>query len=262
MDHKVEEYVATSALKGTEELTSFINIDGKIIKGILQKRLNRFLVRVRVDDRIFKSFLPNPGRMHELLTRGSEVFLREVVDKGRKTNYDLIGVLHGNQMVSVDSRVPNKLVLEALKNGDITELSGYDTIKPEYRYGHTRFDFFLANKDEVCLLEVKSCTLVKDGVALFPDAPTRRGRRHVRMLVKAKKEGYTSGVLFIVQRTDAYVLAPNDEADPEFGDALRNAFMEGVKIFAYCSEFKEAKITLKGKVKVELNRDKAHASHA
>lgn len=84
---------------------------------------------------------------------------------------------------------------------------------------------------------MKSCTLVKDSVALFPDAPTERGRRHVRTLVEAKKGGYRTCVLFIVQRTDAQVFAPNDEIDPEFGKALRNAFLEGVEIFAYCSEF-------------------------
>ena len=220
--------------------------------GIFQKRPNRFLALVKVEDRILPSFLPNPGRMHELLTPGTEVILREVLKENRKTDYDLIGVFYNGQVVSVDSRVPNKLVLEALKNGDIEELSEYNIIKPEYGYGHTRFDFFLANEHESCLLEVKSCTLVKDGVALFPDAETERGRRHVRDLVKAKKEGYTACVLFVVQRTDARVFAPNDETDPEFGKVLRDATVKGVDIYAYYSEFVENKITLKGKVKVEL----------
>jgi len=88
------------------------------------------------------SFLPNPGRMHELLFPGTEVILREVLRGNRKTSYDLIGVFYNGQMVFVDSRVPNKLVLEALKNRDIEELSEYNIIKPEYGYGHTRFDFF------------------------------------------------------------------------------------------------------------------------
>ena len=136
--------------------------------------------------------------MRELLTPGAKVILREVLKKNRKTEYDLIGVFYNDQTVSVDSRVPNKLVLEALKNRDIEELSEYNIVKPEYGYGHTRFDFFLANQHESCLLEVKSCTLVKDGVALFPDAETERGRRHVTDLAKAKKEGYRACVLFIV----------------------------------------------------------------
>jgi sugar fermentation stimulation protein A len=233
-------------------LVSFIKIEGKTLMGIFQKRPNRFLALVKVEDRILPSFLPNPGRMHELLTPGTEVILREVLKENRKTDYDLIGVFYNGQVVSVDSRVPNKLVLEALKNGDIEELSEYNIIKPEYGYGHTRFDFFLTNEHESCLLEVKSCTLVKDGVALFPDAETERGRRHLRDLVKAKKEGYRACVLFVVQRTDADVFAPNDETDSEFGKVLRDAALEGVEVYAYYSEFVGNKITLKGKVKVEL----------
>jgi len=171
--------------------------------------------------------------MHELLTPGTKVILREALKESRKTRYDLIGVFYNDHVVSVDSRVPNNLVLEALKNRDIEELSEYNMIKPEYGYGHTRFDFFLTNEHEGCLLEVKSCTLVKDGVAMFPDAETERGRRHVRDLVKAKKEGYRACVLFIVQRTDAHVFAPNDETDPEFGKVLRDAVMKGVEVYAY-----------------------------
>jgi len=109
-----------------------------------------------------------------------------------------------------------------------------------------------ANGHESCLLEVKSSTLVKDGVAMFPDAETERGRRHVRDLVKAKKEGYRTCVLFIVQRTDARVFSPNDETDPEFGKVLRGAAVEGVEVYAYYSEFTGDRITLKGKVRVEL----------
>ncbi|MFQ6081042.1 MAG: DNA/RNA nuclease SfsA [Candidatus Bathyarchaeia archaeon] len=234
-------------------MVSSIEIVGRTIRGVFQERPNRFLALVNVENRTLPSFLPNPGRMHELLTPGTEVILREVLKENRKTDYDLIGVFYKGQMVSVDSRVPNKLVLEALKNRDIEELSEYNVIKPEYGYGHTRFDFLLTNQHERCLLEVKSCTLVKDGVALFPDAETERGRRHVRELMKAKKEGYRACVLFIVQRTDAHVFAPNDETDPEFGKVLRNAAVKGVEVYAYYSEFIGNTITLKGKVRVELD---------
>jgi sugar fermentation stimulation protein A len=233
-------------------LVSFLKIEGRTLKALFQERPNRFLALVKFENAILPTFLPNPGRMHELLTQGTEVILREALKKNRKTSYDLIGVFHKGQMVSVDSRVPNKLVSIALKNRDIKELSEYNIIKPEYGYVHTRFDFSLANEYEKCLLEVKSCTLVKDGVAMFPDAKTKRGRRHVRDLLKAKKEGYRACVLFIVQRTDAHVFAPNDETDPEFGRVLRDAAVEGVEVYAYCSEFVENKIALREKVRVEL----------
>jgi sugar fermentation stimulation protein A len=202
-------------------LVSFIRIEGRTVRGVFQERPNRFSAFVKVEDKILLAFLPNPGRMHELLIPGTEVFLIESLKENRKTSYDLIGVSYNDQRVSVDSRVPNKLVLEALRNGDIEELAEYNIIKPEYGYGHTRFDFFLANKRESCLLEVKSVTLVKDGVAMFPDAVTKRGKRHVNDLVKAKKEGYRACILFVVQRTDASAFAPSDESDPEFGKTAK-----------------------------------------
>jgi sugar fermentation stimulation protein A len=152
----------------------------------------------------------------------------------------------------VDSRVPNRLVLEALKNKALKEFAEYSTIKPEPSYGHTRFDFLLGNHKELCLLEVKSCTLVRDGIAMFPDAKTERGTRHVMELLKAKEKGYRACILFIIQRADAHSFSPADDVDEEFGEALRQASKEGVEVYAYSSEFIGDKIILRGKVKVEL----------
>jgi sugar fermentation stimulation protein A len=217
-------------------VVSSIKIEDRIVKGVFQERLNRFSALVKVKDKIVLTYLPNSGRMHELLIPETQVFLKEASKENRKTSYDLIGVSYNGQRVSVDSRVPNKLVLEALRNHDIKELSEYDVIKPEFGYGHSRLDFFLNNNHESCLLEVKSATLVKDGVAMFPDAVTERGKRHVNELVKAKKEGYRACVLFVVQRTDAHSFSPSDETDPKFGKALRNAAVEGVEVYAYKME--------------------------
>ena len=217
-------------------MVSSIKIEGRTVRGVFLERPNRFLVLVKVGEKVLPSFLPNPGRMHELLVPGTRVILREVLKENRKTSYDLVGVFYEGQIVSVDSRVPNRLVLEALKNRDIEEFSEYDTVKPEYSYGHSRFDFFLSNDGEKCLLEVKSCTLVEDGVALFPDAVTLRGRRHVMDLAKALREGYRASVLCVIQRTDASLFAPNDETDPLFGQALREAAAKGVEVYAYAVE--------------------------
>ncbi len=214
-------------------MVSSIATVGKTVKGVFQKRPNRFLALVTLGGRTLPSFVPNPGRMLELLTLGTEVILREVVKEKRKTSYDLIGVLNNGQRVSVDSRLPNKLVLEALRNKDIEELSEYDRIRSEYKYGHSRFDFLLTNRLERCLLEVKSCTLVKDSRAMFPEAKTKRGSRHVIDLMKAKEEGYRTCVLFMVQRTDACVFSLNDETDPKFVKILREAFKKGVEVYAY-----------------------------
>jgi sugar fermentation stimulation protein A len=132
-------------------LVSSINIEGKIIRGVFWKRQNRFVSLVKIGDGISLTFLQNPGRMHELLIPGTEVFLRRLLKEKRKTCYDLIRVSYNGQRVSLDSRLPNKLVLEALRNKDILELPEYTMIKPEFSYEHSRFDFFLAtNMKDAC----------------------------------------------------------------------------------------------------------------
>lgn len=233
-------------------LTSFVKLDGKLLKGIFKARITRFSALVQVDNKKVVCFLPNPGRLEELLFLGAQVVLKEAEKSERKTLYDVVGVYYGNQIVSVDSRLPNKLVFEALKDRDLPEFSQYTEVKPEYLYGHTRFDFLLSDNNMPCLLEVKSCTLVKGGVAMFPDAPTKRGTRHLLELVKAKNEGYRACILFVIQRTDAYSFKPNDEMDVVFGKALRHAAESGVEVYAYSSEFKLDRIVLKRMVKVAL----------
>ena len=235
-------------------MVSSIENKGQKVRGIFQERPNRFSATVKIKDRVLPTFLPNPGRMHELLIPGTEVFLRKAAKENRKTSYDLIGVMHNGQRVSLDSRVPNKLVLEALKNKDIQELSEYNMIKPEFSYGHSRLDFLLTNEHERCLLEVKSSTLVKGKIAMFPDAVTERGRRHVNELAAAKKEGYRACVIFLVQRTDAHSFTPCDETDPEFGKALRKAVKEGVEAYAYTTEIAPnfSVLTLSSRLRVDL----------
>jgi sugar fermentation stimulation protein A len=103
-------------------------------------------------------------------------------------------------------------------------------------------------------LEVKSCTLVVEGVAIFPDAPTERGRRHLSELIKAKREGWRACILFVVQRSDAQRFAPNDATDPAFGALLRKAVKEGIEVYAYVARFIGHKIMLNGKIEVELKR--------
>jgi len=229
-----------------------MKLSGKIVTGVFQKRPNRFLALVMIGDVTVPCFVPNPGRLFELLVPGIKVLLKEVLREDRKTSYDLIGVWKNGKKISIDSRMPNKLMLEALRNGDLEEFSEYNIVKPEWSYNHTRFDFFLTNGVERCVLEVKSCTLVVNGRALFPDSPTERGRRHLMDLIEAHRNGFRACVLFVVQRTDAKVFSPNDGMDMKFGEALRKAAAEGVEVYAYSSEFIGNEIILRDKVKVDL----------
>jgi sugar fermentation stimulation protein A len=228
-----------------------LKIEGNLVQGVFKKRLNRFLTVVNIDGSETSCFLPNPGRMHELLVPGTEMILKEINDVKRKTHYDILGVFYKGMIVSIDSRIPNKLIFEALKNNEIEEFSGYTRIKPEFAYGSSRFDFLLTN-GKPCIIEAKSCTLVNNGVALFPDAVTERGSRHLLELIKAKKEGYRACVLFLVQRIDAKYFSPNDETDTKFGKTLREASKNGVEIYAYTSELKGNEIKIKKRIPVKI----------
>jgi sugar fermentation stimulation protein A len=234
-------------------LPTFLEIEGNTLEGVFRKRLTRFSAKVEVGGKIVECFLPNPGRLSELLSHGAKVVLKEVFASGRKTVYDIVGVHHGGVVVSVDSRLPNRLVYEALKNGDLPEFAGYTEVKLEQRYGCAKFDFLLEGFGlKPCLLEVKSCTLVRDGVAMFPDAPTERGARHVLELAKALRDGYRAAVLFVVQRDDAHVFKPNDDLDPKFGRTLRMAAKDGVEVYAYTASFTGRRLVLGGKIGVVL----------
>ncbi|MEM2145980.1 MAG: DNA/RNA nuclease SfsA, partial [Candidatus Jordarchaeaceae archaeon] len=155
--------------------------------------------------------------------------------------------------ISLDSRIPNKLVFEALENKFLDEFREYSTIIPEFKFHESRIDFLLENGDKKCLIEVKSCTTVIDGVAFFPSAPTVRGRRHLVTLMKAIEEGYRSCVLFVVQRADANILRPYDLIDYKFGETLREAHSRGVEVYAYFSEFRKKEIKIRGRIPVDLN---------
>lgn len=188
----------------------------------------------------------------ELLHRGVTLRVREMAGKNRKTHHDVVAVDIGESTISLDTRVPNKLISVALNAGALPEFLEYDRVASERRYGNSRFDFLLTSGRERCLLEVKSCTLVEDGRALFPDAVTERGRRHLLHLIHSLGEGYRASLLFLLQREDAEAVSPNDRTDPRFGDALRLAAGKGVEILAYRSKMEDDRIVLGSRLNVEL----------
>ncbi len=225
-----------------------MKIEGELKRGAFIQRLNRFACLVEVEGSRANAYLPNPGRLQELLTHGAQVLLRKG-GAGRKTCYDLIGVKAGETWVSVDSRVPNALFKEALEQGRLAEFKGYRIAREEVAFGKSRLDFLL---EPPALVEVKSCTLVEEGIAKFPDAPTARGRKHLLELIEAKEEGYRSAVVFVIQRGDAFAFAPNDATDAAFGEALREAARRGVEVLAYLCSFDGREIEIAERVRVVL----------
>jgi len=171
--------------------------------------------------------------MRELLWEGNRVFLAPMTGDARKTAYDLALVKVNGVLVSADARLPIGLVAEAVEKGLLTPFQNFSVLRREVVFGESRLDLLLEGPQGLCYVEVKSVTLVENRTALFPDAPTSRGRKHIGSLLKARGDGYRAAVVFVVQREDADHFRPNDEADPEFGHALRDAARSGVEGYAY-----------------------------
>lgn len=224
------------------------------LEGRFVARDNRFRVTVQVAGREVWAHLPNSGRLGELLVPGRRVLLVERSGAKRKTGYDLGLVEMDGHWVSVDARLPNDLVAEALTAGRLAPLAGYPSLRREVSWGRSRFDFLLEAPDRPpCFLEVKSITLVLDGLGCFPDAVTARGRRHLDELAEAVKAGYRGVVVFVVQRDDATGMRPHDESDPDFGRALREAARHGVEVYAYACRVEPGRIQITRALPVHLS---------
>ena len=195
-------------------------------------RPNRFLGIIEHGGDKKECFIPNPGRMKELLVPGTKIYIQHKKGVGRKTEYDLILVEHRNTLVSIDSRLPNILTADAIKEQTIKPFRGYNIKKAEYTRGDSRLDFLLEGEKGRIFVEVKSCTLVNGDVALFPDAPTKRGSKHLKNLENCLTEG-RAAMLIIVQRSDANVFSPNVVTDEVFAETLRRVSEQGVEVYAY-----------------------------
>jgi sugar fermentation stimulation protein A len=213
-------------------------------------RPNRFIAHAEVDGREETVHVKNTGRCKELLIPGATVFVQKADSTSRKTQYDLIAVCKGDRLINIASQAPNKVFAEFVRAGNLFE--NVTLIKPETRYKDSRFDFYIETGDRKIFVEVKGVTLEEDGAALFPDAPTLRGIKHLRELCLAKTENYEAYAVFIVQMKEVSCFAPNDKTHEAFGDALRKATNAGVNILAIDCEITESSITARNFVKTRL----------
>ena len=188
-------------------------------------RPNRFIAHVDLNGIVETVHVKNTGRCKELLIKGVTVILEESDNESRKTKYDLIAVYKENfGLINIDSQAPNKVAKEWLESKD------YTYIKPEYTYGNSRIEFKKEKDDRKYLMEVKGCTLERDGIGYFPDAPTERGVKHIYELIKAKEDGYEVSLAFVIQMEGVNEVLPNIETHPEFGVAIDDAKKAGVNI--------------------------------
>ena len=220
----------------------------QVIPAQFISRPNRFIARVRIDGREETVHVKNTGRCRELLVPGARVWLAEGANPARKTRYDLVAVKKGEMLVNMDSQAPNKAAAEALPR----LFPGLTGLRPEAVFGDSRLDFCADLSDKKLYVEVKGCTLEEDGVALFPDAPTERGVKHLRELENAVRAGHAAALLIVIQMKGVRVFRPNRRTHPAFAEALLHARDAGVQVLARDCLVTPDSLTLDQAVEVEL----------
>ncbi len=222
-----------------------------LLPGRFLERRNRFLAFTLVDGEIHPTFVPNSGRMEELLVPGARVFLKDRRNLPGKTHFELVLVEKDGIFVGVDSRMPPLILEEAVARG--LAFSDYTPVAREPVLGKGRVDLLMrAPGGGDVWVETKSVNLVEDGVALFPDAPTARGARHLEDLMALVRDGKEAHVVFVVQRPDARCFAPHAKRDPLFAETLKRAREMGVGVWAFYCEVSLENIELKGEIPVNL----------
>jgi sugar fermentation stimulation protein A len=220
-----------------------------MIPGTFLSRPNRFIAKVMIGEKEETVHVKNTGRCRELLRQGTRVWCQESDNPNRKTKFDLITVRKGERLINMDSQAPNAAAGEWLRSGGLGPI---EDLKAEAKQGDSRFDFSFKKEGKPCFLEVKGVTLERDGICAFPDAPTERGAKHLRGLTELARAGYGAYVLFVIQMADVKYLYPNDETDPNFGAALREAAAAGVTVLAMDCAVTEDTMELRLPVLVKL----------
>lgn len=220
--------------------------------GEFSRKLNRFVAEVFIDGQLEKVHIKNTGRLIEVLKPGATVALEPSNNPKRVTRYSIIAAKKEEKWVNIDSQVPNSVVYEGLKKGKLMQFVGVTDIKREVRYESSRFDLFYYRDKIPGFIEVKGVTLEQDGVAMFPDAPTTRGTRHVNTLIQAKDEGFEATILFIVQMGGCHLFTPYKDMDIAFYQMLKEAAVKGVQLLAYDCEVTESTIQLNNQIPIHI----------
>ncbi|MCU0493075.1 MAG: DNA/RNA nuclease SfsA [Chloroflexaceae bacterium] len=206
---------------------------GTLVQATFLARPNQLLVEAVLDGRVVRAHMADRGRLDGLLRPNARMLLTPRNELGRKTAFQVVGVYEGDELVSLDTHLPNRLVAAGLAASAFPQFSRYSRVQAEVSVGPHRFDFRLGDGPTACLLEVKSVGMVAGGLAMFPDAPTERGRKHVEALTTIARNGQRAAVVFIIQRSRARAMVPNELIDPAFSRALRQAVVAGMEVYAY-----------------------------
>ena len=225
----------------------------KLLQGTLIKRYKRFFADIKYKNKTVIAHCPNSGSMLGLIDKGNKVWFSASNNPERKLKYTLEIIEVRNEKVGINTFLSNKIVFEALNNKKITSLIKFKNIKREVKFSdNTRFDFFLSNDKEKCFLEVKNVTLLREKkIAEFPDAITSRGTKHLNELCNAKKEGYQSYILYLIQRDDCDSFKIAEDIDKKYKDAFNKAIKSGVKILCYDCKLSNEEIKLNNQINYE-----------
>lgn len=229
----------------------------RLIQGTLIRRYKRFLADVKLrNGHVVTAHCPNSGSMDTCSEPGRPVFLSSHNHPRRKLRYTWEIIRMPDSLVGVNTLVPNRLVRQGAEENAIRELSGYVRVRPEVKVGRdSRIDLLLEREDEHCYVEIKNCTLVRDGTASFPDAVTTRGLKHLVELQNLVRTGHRAVIFFLIQRMDAERFAPADGIDPAYGAELRKARANGVEILAYDVRLDLDRIRLRRSVPCRLETE-------
>lgn len=210
------------------------------------KRLNRFTAMVSLNDREILVHIKNTGRLKELLVADANVILEKSENTNRKTEYDLVSVYKGDRIVNIDSQILNFVAFNEISRNNIVKNAS--NVKREVTYKNSRFDLFFEIGNQKCFIEVKGVNLVKNNIAMFPDAPTERGAKHILELIDATKNGYKSYILFLVALDYVEDFTINTETDENFYRNLKMAIENGVEVLVYNLKITENDIILNKKI--------------
>ena len=225
----------------------------RLLQGALIKRYKRFFIDIKYKNKIITAHCPNSGSMMGLLDRGNKAWFSLSDNPKRKLKYTLEMIEVKNKKVGINTLFTNKIVLEALKHKKINSLNKFNHIKTESKFSDgTRFDFLLSNDKEKCFLEVKNVTLLRENkIAEFPDAITSRGTKHLNELCNAKKKGYQSYILYLIQRENCDSFKIARDIDEEYKIAFSNALKSGVKVLCYDCKLNSEEIKLNKQINYE-----------
>ena len=224
----------------------------KLLQGALIKRYKRFFVDIEYKNSTITAHCPNPGSMMGLINEGNNVWFSESDNIKRKLKYTLEIIEIEKKLVGINTLLTNKIVFEALNQKKIKSLIKFKNIKNEVKFSETtRFDFLISNDREKCFLEVKNVTLVrKNKIAEFPDSITSRGTKHLNELINAKKKGFQSYILYLVQREDCRSFKIAEDLDEEYKVTFIEALKAGVKILCYDCKLSNEEIKLNNQIKL------------